>query len=121
MTDFEVVQSQAKLNNLPVMLVFSGSDWCIWCQRLAAEVLDDPAFCQWKKDHVNVLMVDFPQYIPLNDEQRQQNENLARRFGIEGFPTVVLTDADGNELARTGYRRGGAASYIVHLEELLKK
>ncbi len=39
-------------------------------------------------------------------------------YHVEGFPTVMLTDAGGNPYARTGYRPGGANVYIQHLETL---
>jgi protein disulfide-isomerase len=40
---------------------------------------------------------------------------------VQGFPTVLLLDASGKELARTGYRRGGAEGYVGHLKELMGK
>ena len=46
---------------------------------------------------------------------------LAKKFGIRGFPTIVIVDAEGNEIARTGYQRGGAKNYVDHLKDLLKK
>jgi hypothetical protein len=39
---------------------------------------------------------------------------------VKGFPTVLLLEADGKELARTGYKPGGAEAYVKHLRELLK-
>jgi protein disulfide-isomerase len=46
---------------------------------------------------------------------------LAQKFGIRGFPTIVIVDAEGKEIARTGYRPGGDKKYVKYLKELLKK
>ncbi|NQT92016.1 MAG: hypothetical protein HQ559_04580, partial [Lentisphaerae bacterium] len=48
-----------------------------------------------------------------------QNEALAKKYNVSGFPTVLLLDAKGKVLARTGYRKGGAAAYVKHIQELL--
>ena len=44
---------------------------------------------------------------------------MAEKFGIEGFPTVLVLDADGKEMARTGYQPGGAKAYVEHLKALV--
>ncbi len=120
MTDFEIVQSQARINNRPIMLIFSGSDWCSWCVKLEQEVFSQPEFKAWAQDHVIPLQVDFPRRTALSPELQKQNDSLARQYRVEGFPTVLLLDADGKELARTGYQAGGAANYIQHLTGLLR-
>ena len=40
-------------------------------------------------------------------------------FG-EMYVTTSLLDAEGNVIAKTGYRRGGAGAYVDHLQQLLK-
>jgi protein disulfide-isomerase len=57
----------------------------------------------------------------LSKEIAKQNQDLSDKYRIEGFPTVVLMDATGKELARTGYVPGGGTAYVAHLKELLKK
>ena len=34
MTDFEAAQVKAKAENKPMLLDFTGSDWCGWCIKL---------------------------------------------------------------------------------------
>jgi len=46
---------------------------------------------------------------------------LSKKFGVQGYPTVLLLDADGNKIGETGYQEGGAAKYVEHLKELLAK
>src|SRR5690606_35289572 len=40
------------------------------------------------------------------------------QYGIRGFPTILLTDAEGLPYASTGYQDGGPEKYVEHLDEL---
>lgn len=120
MTDFEIAKSKAKINNKPVLLVFSGSDWCGWCIKLDNEVFSTQEFKDWAADNVIMVIADFPAVKKLSPELAAQNEKLKNTYGIEGFPTVLLLDSDGNVIAQTGYQHGGAANYIAHLKSLMK-
>lgn len=119
MTGYEIALSQAKLNRKPLMLIFSGSDWCCWCVKLENEVLSRSEFADWAKAHVVAYVADFPEHAPQPDELKAQNAALAQKYGVDSFPTVILTEADGTEIARTGYRPGGAKAYADFLEGLL--
>ncbi|MDD5537174.1 MAG: thioredoxin family protein, partial [Candidatus Cloacimonetes bacterium] len=70
------------------------------------------------EDTLVLLKLDFPQQIPQSDALKQQNESLMRQFGVRGFPTILLVDQEGKEIARTGYQPNGAEAYIEHLKEL---
>lgn len=120
MTNFEIAKSQSKINNKPILLVFSGSDWCSWCVKLDKEVFATPEFQSWAADNVIMMIADFPSVKQLPPEIAEQNEKLRNTYGITGFPTVLLLDADGKLIARTGYQRGGAENYISHLKSLIK-
>ncbi len=119
MTDFEVAKSQAKINNKPILLVFSGSDWCGWCIKLDQEVFSTEEFKKWAADNVITVIADFPARKQLPPEVVQQNEKLKDTYNVAGFPTVFLLRDDGSVIAKTGYLRGGAAQYIRHLKMFL--
>lgn len=119
LTDFAEAEKQAAERQVPILVDFSGSDWCGWCIRLDKEVFSKPEFKAYAQDSLVLLLVDFPQRQPLPEAQQRHNMALAEKYGVEGFPTVLLLDAEGRELARTGYREGGAQSYVRHLKELL--
>ena len=119
LTDFEAAKAEAAKRGLPILADFSGSDWCSWCVKLDKEVLSTDAFKAYAKENFVLFLADFPQAKPQPSATRKQNEALAKRYGVRGFPTVLLLEADGKELARTGYQRGGAAGYIKHLKALI--
>jgi thioredoxin-related protein len=63
-------------------------------------------------------VADFPRGVQQSDELKKQNKELQAKYKIRGYPTVVLTDADGKEWGRTGYRPGGPDPFLKELEKL---
>jgi protein disulfide-isomerase len=118
---YDAALAQAKASGRPMLVNFTGSDWCGWCIRLRDEVFDTQAFVTWSQSRVVLLELDFPRSRRLEPEIVAQNESLAQRFSVDGFPTVLLLDAQGVEIARLGYARGGAQAWIDRAEAVLEK
>lgn len=113
--------AKATASGKPILVNFTGSDWCGWCVRLKKEVFDTGIFATWAVDQVVLLECDFPRSRPLTVEQTAQNERLAERYGIRGFPTVLVLTAQGEEIARAGYLRGGAAAWIDEIDAAVRR
>ena len=110
----------------PLLLFFTGSDWCGWCKRLQAEAFFKPELEKWAKEKVVLMELDFPRRTALPDEIREQNMNIQRMFGVRGYPTIwfVNPSKDGSEinfakLGQTGYVQGGADAWIAEAEKIL--
>jgi thioredoxin-related protein len=123
-TNFEAATTEAKASDRPVLMVFAGSDWCKPCIMLRKEVWESDSFMKYAQDNLILVELDFPRMKKnqLSAVQTKQNESLAAKYNKEGiFPLVVLTDANGNVIAKTGYKPGGPDKYIAHLKEIQKK
>jgi protein disulfide-isomerase len=118
LTDFDEALRVAAVKKLPVLVDFTGSDWCGWCIRLDKEVFSQEAFKAYARENLVLVKLDFPRK-PLPREQAARNQALADKYKIVGFPTIVLVDAEGRELSRTSYKPGGADAYVKHLKALL--
>jgi protein disulfide-isomerase len=121
LTDFEQAKLVAKSHKVPILIDFTGSDWCIWCKRLSSEVFEQKVFADYAKKNLVLLKIDFPKSISQSDTQKKLNNALAKQYNIDSFPTIVLTDFSGKEINRTGYQDGGALKYVNHLKGLLGK
>lgn len=87
--------ASADSSDRPVLLVFSGSDWCQPCIRFEKQVLSDTVFRQFAESRLDVVKADFPQRKKLSPEKSRENERLAEQYNPEGrFPFVVLLHAD---------------------------
>lgn len=112
----------------PLLMFFTGSDWCGWCIRLQKEVLKTPDFAAWAKDNVVLVELDFPRRTPQLPEIQKQNMELQQFFGIQGYPTVWFVNASVKEgktnfekLGSTGYVAGGPAVWIAGADGIIKK
>ena len=85
-TDFSAAKAKAKSEKKFLLVDFTGSDWCIWCKRLKAEVFDKDEFQNEAPKHFVLVELDFPSTKKLPDELKQQNETLQKKYEIHGFP-----------------------------------
>ena len=118
LTNFETAQARARSEHKKLLIEFTGSDWCPPCILLDRQVFSQPEFKTYAAQHLILLEVDFPRRKLLSDEQKAANEKLADRYGIEGFPTVVVLDSNGSTLGQLGYMPGGPREFIAALEKL---
>ncbi len=116
--DFAAAKTQAAKEKKDMLLDFTGSDWCIWCQRLHQEVLNIDTFQSAAQKNFVLVELDFPREKQLPAPTRKQNEDLRKQFAIEGYPSIYLTDEKGRPYAKTGYAAGGPEKYLESLEKL---
>ncbi len=120
LTDYNAAKSKAKTDNKLMLLDFTGSDWCIWCKKLNAEVFSTPRFQEYAAKNLVLLELDFPRAKTLAPALKQQNTQLAGQYSIEGFPTVIVLDSSGKQVGTLGYMEGGQDAFIAALEKLRK-
>lgn len=122
LTDYEAAKKQAKEENKPILINFTGTDWCGWCIKIEKEIFSKDEFKAYAKENLILMEVDFPEKKKQTAEVKEQNKKLDKEFKIEGYPTIFLIDSEGKKLSEDiGYREGGAKAYVDHLKELLAK
>jgi protein disulfide-isomerase len=119
LTDLDQAKAVAAKDKKAILVDFTGSDWCSWCIRLKKEVFEQKDFEAAAQDFVFVEL-DFPRGKKQDPALKAKNDALAKQFNIQGFPTVLLLNAQGQAFAVTGYEEGGAASYLKSLAKFLK-
>ena len=118
-TDFEHAQKLASKSGKYMLLDFTGSDWCGWCIRLKDEVFSKKSFLAYAKEKLVLVQVDFPRKKAQSKELKAQNLALASKYGIRGYPTIIILSPKSEFIQQTGYQAGGADAYVEHLEELI--
>ena len=125
--DLKEAVTISQKENKPLMLFFTGSDWCGWCIRLQKEVFFKPEFTKWAAENVVLVELDFPRKKAQSQELRAQNAQLQQQFQVRGYPTIWFVKADKNssgqvnlsQLGRTGYVKGGPAAWIATANQQL--
>lgn len=119
-TDYDAAVAKAKAENKTILLNFTGSDWCGWCVRLKGEVFSQAEFIEYAEANLILVSLDFPKRKQLSAEEKAQNQALAQKHGIRGFPTILLLNPEEEILLTTGYKAGGPEEYVKHLKEAIE-
>jgi len=122
--NFDDALKKAATEDKPIVLVFSGSDWCAPCIRLKRHIFDSEDFQAYAAENYVMYDADFPRkkQNKLPEEKMNQNKSLAEKYNPKGyFPLVVVMDKDQNVLGTTGFvARTSPEKYIKTLNKFLK-
>mgnify|MGYP001236017399 CR=1 FL=1 len=113
---------QAVETGRPVLLVFSGSDWCLPCIRLQKMILHDSGFTRYAEQHLLLLIADFPQQKKLTERQVQWNGELAAEFNPEGiFPRLLLLKPDRSIVTLPDWEHYSPTLFIRQLQNAIQQ
>jgi thioredoxin-related protein len=120
--DYDKALAQAKADKKLVLLDFTGSDWCPPCKKLEKDVFSTSEFKDYAKENLVLVELDFPQGKKQAKKVVEQNAKLQTQYAINGYPTLVVLNPEGKELARwVGYQPGGPGALIAKINELKGK
>ena len=118
----------SKKTKKPLLLFFTGSDWCGWCIRLQTEVFKTPEFVKWANENVVLVELDFPRRTPQDEAIKKQNFELQNMFQVRGYPTIWLVNPEKKDgktnlvgLGSTGYVAGGPSKWLAEANKILNK
>ena len=120
-TDWDTAKVEAEQANKKLILVFSGSDWCIPCIKLEKEIWENSSFIQYAEQHYVLFRADFPKRKKnkLPETIQQLNDRLASEYNPKGyFPLVVVLDTQGKVRGQLGYEKLTPEAYIALIEQL---
>lgn len=120
LTSYPDALAQSKASGKPILMDFTGSDWCGWCKKLKAEVFETSEFKQWATSNVVLLELDFPRRTSQSPAIKQQNQELAQKFGVRGYPTIIFASNSGKVLGQYGYDEGGPSVWTKKASSFLR-
>lgn len=115
LTDFDTAKQKAADMDNKIVLVFAGSDWCAPCIKLEKNIWESDSFKNYSKDNFVLLKADFPRQKKnkLTKELQKHNDALAEQYNMQGyFPLVLVLNANGKVLGKTGYKKISPDEYI---------
>lgn len=122
--DFTDAVKTANKEDKPIVLVFSGSDWCAPCIRLKRNIWQSEDFKDYAETNYVLYNADFPRKkknkLPL--DKLNTNKALAEKYNIQGhFPLVVILDKKKSVLGKTGFdAKATPNEYISLLNSFIK-
>ena len=105
LNDYKKAQEQAKTSNKLLLLNFTGSDWCGYCIQMNKDVFSQPDFREYATKNLVLLELDFPwpggsRWQEQDAALKKQNLELAKQYQVQGFPTLIVLDGNGQKLWR---------------------
>ena len=118
--DWDKALDAAKKSRKAMFLLNTGSDWCGWCKKLRAEVLDKPEFAEFAREKLILVYLDSPSRNPLGKEQREHNRQIVKALPFGGgVPYVLVMNAKGEKLGSIGGGGLGLDEYLKKLSGIL--
>ncbi len=98
-TDYDAALKLAAEKKLPILLNFTGSDWCRYCKLLIRDVFSQKDWQDWSADKFILVHLDFPRNPELiSEDLLKQNSILREKFGVEAFPTLLVLEDNASPL-----------------------
>jgi thioredoxin-related protein len=118
--DYEEAQNEAKEHDLPILLLFTGSDWCGYCIQLEAGVFSKRDFEKFADRNIVLMKADFPR-AKQKSAIKKQNAELKKEFKASGYPSVFILSPKGKTLGRIhGYGGSMVDEYIDKIEKIIR-
>jgi len=109
-------------NQKPLLVFFTGSDWCPWCVGLYEYCMNNQEFASYANDNLNLVMIDFPKKAELTPERKEYCKRIFDSYNLTGLPTVLLFNQQYQLLGTTGYHEGfDGAAFVKELQTMLPK
>lgn len=121
--EYDKAVETARNQNKPILIFFTGSDWCGPCKMLVDDFFESKRFGKLAAKNFVIYEADFPRNSYLVTlSQRKKNDYLSRMYGVNSYPTIVVIDEEGKELGRKeGYNLMRDTRYHFRfLKDLLK-
>jgi thiol:disulfide interchange protein len=119
MTDLEAAFAKARKEKKPLLVEFTGSDWCQPCIEMRRKVFSKKDFIRQASRDFILVELDFPNN---NSVVKERNAPYAKKYKIDSFPTVLLIDERKNEFDRFPATQYPTLSkFLAHLKSALKK
>lgn len=113
--DYTEAKAVAQTKNIPILMVFAGSDWCKPCIQFKNSILSNESFLNYAEQHLVILYLDFPlkKKNQLPDAMKAQNESLAEKYNETGvFPKIIMIDFKGNILGEIKFQNQSPETFM---------
>lgn len=101
--DFNEALTQSEKEHKPILIYFTGSDWCAPCKMLKEDFFSTSEFEERSKKMV-LLLVDIPRKVDvISKEQKEKNMKLVRIYNKKGgYPNLVALNSKGKVIGELG-------------------
>ncbi len=114
---FSAASAKATSRGWPVLVIFTGSDWSLRSVTLDKDLLEHQAIEKLIETSFIPVLADFPQRTKLATAVQKANADMAEKYAVTHFPTLIATRADGSEIGRLEFNRETVDSLMKTLQD----
>ena len=119
--DFKTALKKSRKEKKPVLIYFTGSDWCGPCKVLDRDLFHTEKFKALSDKNLILLEVDLPRRVDLlSTEKLKENFYLKNKYKVKSFPTMILVNHRGKVV---GLKKGVILTeyYYPFFESIIAK
>lgn len=117
-SDFSRAKEIAQAYNLPMILLFTGSDWDRGSQKILHDIISKKEFIEEVDGNFIFVPIDFPEIDRKNVYILDQDQKLKNAYQVESFPLLIMIDSDGREISRFSYMNLAPEEYAKYLKQV---
>lgn len=96
---FKKALKKSKKERKPVLIYFTGSDWCSPCKILDKNLFHTKKFKEIADRDLILYEADYPRNKDLiTPEKLELTNKLKDKYNVKGFPTLVFVNHKGDEI-----------------------
>ena len=105
MPHYKRALKQSNEEKKPILIYFTGSDWCGPCKMLDKELFGSEKFKNLADEKLVILEVDIPRRLDLLEPKKmKENLTLQNKYKVKAFPTLMMVNHKGRKIAeKKGY------------------
>ena len=114
--DFEAAKVVAKKEKKPILILFTGSDWCGACKVLDRDVFSKKEFQNYAKKNLILVKIDYLKKSEQSKELNEQRKKLTAKYQPTGYPNSFFVSSDETLIGKIN---GAKADYMKLMKDIL--
>jgi len=115
--NYDEALAEAQELNFPLLMLFTGSDWCYYCIELEKNVFSKPDFKEFANQNLVLLKLDFPR-AGVKSSLKKHHLEHKEHFEVSGYPTTFYLNTKGKQIARWGgYGGDSVNTYLTKVQK----
>jgi len=121
--NFEQLMIESKQSLKPMVLIFSGTDWCAPCIKMEKEIFSTDVFKKASENWL-VYFAKFPRKNKnqLSQDKQIENNMLAEKYNLQGvFPKIVILNSESKILDELYFEKTTAEDFVSKLTKIINE